>query len=332
MFLPKLNVYFWILLALWLAACDPMAAPLATPQTLIITAVPSNTPAVTPTPLPPTNTPAPTDTPAPTATPFPSRTNSGQVVRVDTFPSVVAGGENLRYRVYVPPCYQESGRRYPYLILLHGAASREDQWENLGVTLAADQGFTLGVLPPMIIVLPYWGSIGNDNTFPPDPSYEDVVLNELVPAIERDFCTINNREYRAIGGISRGGFWAYSIGLRHPDVFGIIGGHSAFFTSDLNLVPPAFNPTELAANSALLPQARLRLYLDNGADDPAGRAIETFSTELTRRSVPHIYVVNPTGGHDDAYWASHVSEYLAFYGRAWPRNAAELPACSEPSP
>ena len=167
MFLPKLNVYFWILLALWLAACDPMAAPLATPQTLIITAVPSNTPAVTPTPLPPTNTPAPTDTPAPTATPFPCRTNSGQVVRVDTFPSVVAGGENLRYRVYVPPCYQESGRRYPYLILLHGAASREDQWENLGVTLAADQGFTLGVLPPMIIVLPYWGSIGNDNTFPP---------------------------------------------------------------------------------------------------------------------------------------------------------------------
>jgi len=73
-------------------------------------------------------------------------------VRVDTFPSIVAGGENLRYRVYVPPCYQESGRRYPYLILLHGAASREDQWENLGVTLAADQGFTLGVLPPMIIV------------------------------------------------------------------------------------------------------------------------------------------------------------------------------------
>ena len=31
---------------------------------------------------------------------------------------------------------------------------------------------------------------------------------------------------QAIGGISRGGFWAYHLGLRFADMFVAIGGHS----------------------------------------------------------------------------------------------------------
>lgn len=94
----------------------------------------------------------------------------------------------------------------------------------------------------MILVMPYTGTIGNNSFFPPDPYYETVILDELVPAIERDFCTWSDREHRALGGVSRGGFWAYSIGLRHPDVFGILGGHSAYMTQDLNEVPGSFQP------------------------------------------------------------------------------------------
>jgi enterochelin esterase-like enzyme len=184
----------------------------------------------------------------------------------------------------------------------------------------------------MIIVMPYVGSIGNNSTFPPAPSYETVVLEELLPAIERDFCTWNRREYRAIAGISRGGFWAYSIALRHPDVFGIVGGHSAYMTENLNEVPAAFNPLELAQNSALLPEAGLRMYIDNGAEDPSGRILQRFSSHLTARGIPHTYVINPVGGHDEAYWSAHVSEYLAFYGRNWPREVTSLPSCADPSP
>ena len=69
-------------------------------------------------------------------------------------------------------------------------------------------------------------------------------LEELIPAVERDFCTRNDRDHRAIGGISRGGFWAYSLALRHPDIFGIVGGHSAAF--DTGNAPPDSNPLELA--------------------------------------------------------------------------------------
>jgi enterochelin esterase-like enzyme len=324
---------FILLLITFLAllGCDPLAVQ-PTAQVLVITAVPSETPVPTDTPMP-TRTPAPTFTPAttPTATPFPCDEDGGQIVAFDEFRSQTAG-ENLRYRVYVPPCYAETQKRYPYVILLHGAGERENQWENLGVADALNQGLRLGALPPMILVMPYTGSIGNDNTFPPDPSYETVVLEELVPAIERDFCTWSDRGHRAIGGISRGGFWAYSIALRHPDIFGIVGGHSAFFTEDLSTVPAAFNPLELALNSALLPEARLRMYLDNGANDYAGVSQELFSSRLSSRAIQHTYVVNPVGEHDDAYWSAHVSEYLAFYGREWPREVAGLPSCLVPSP
>jgi len=191
-----------------LIGCDPMM-PQATPVAVVITAAPS----VTPIPLS-SNTPIPSRTALPTSTPdytptptlFPCEIDAGQLVEFSQFPSTVAGGENLRYQVYVPPCYYETERRYPYVLLLHGLSFRETQWSDIGVVEALDSGIRLGALPPMILVMPYYGAIGGTDSYPPDPSYETVILDELLPAIERDFCTISNRDNRAIAGISRGGF------------------------------------------------------------------------------------------------------------------------------
>jgi enterochelin esterase-like enzyme len=322
-----LTLLFWLLLA----ACDPLAPVITpTPQVIIVTPEPTITPSPTAT-LPPSATPTITPTRASTATPTaePCLDEGGQMVVFDDFRSSIAN-ENLRYRVYIPPCYLESGKRYPYVILLHGLNNTELQWDELGADEMLDQGIRLGALSPMILVMPYMGSIGNDNTFPPDPSYERVILEELIPAVERDFCTWNDRDHRAIGGISRGGFWAYSVGMRHPDMFGILGGHSAFF--DTSNAPPANNPLELALNQSFLSDADLRMYLDNGASDYVSANLELFSSRLSARGIPHIYIINPVGDHDDAYWEAHVSEYLTFYSRDWTRNVSELPSCLEPSP
>lgn len=316
-----------------LAACDPMA-PVATPVAVIITAIPSETPtpAVTATPTPTiTPEPSPTVNLTPTVTPFPCDDEAGRVLEFNDFRSPTASNENLRYHVYIPPCYQEMQVRYPVVYLFHGLSYREQQWADIGAVEAVDQGIRLGALPPMILVMPYYGNMGQLNQFPPDASYETVILEELMPAIENDFCTINNRDHRAIGGISRGGFWAYSIGFRHPDLFSIIGGHSGIYP-DTSEVPSAFNPVEIAANSSLLPDAGMRLYLDNGAADSAGPSQQRLSARLEERSIPHTYIINAVGEHNNDYWSAHVSEYMAFYGRAWPRDYAELPTCLAPSP
>lgn len=316
-------------LALLATACEPLAPP-ATAAVIVVTPPPSRTPTATFTP-PATRTPIPTATSIASATPTPPSclSEGGTMLVFDEFRSETAG-ENLRYRVYIPPCYLESQRRFPVAILLHGQAATESQWDSLGVEEALDQGVKLGALAPMILVMPYTGFIANRDSFPPDASYETVILDELLPAIERDFCTIQQREYRAIAGISRGGFWAYSIGLRHPDVFGVLGAHSAVFTA--NNAPAANNPLDLALNASFLSDANLRLYLDNAASDPAGQGIEVFSSRLSARGIPHTYVIHPLGDHSDEYWSAHVSEYLSFYAREWPRSLADLPSCLEPSP
>ncbi len=326
-----INRLAFLLIFLLLCACDPLAPVIPpTPQIVIVTPSASGTPISTAT-RPPTATPQPSATPQDTATPtaLPCLQDGGQIVPFDDFRSPTAG-ENLRYRVYIPPCYLESQKRYPYVILLHGLQENELEWGELGIQAALDQGIRLGALAPMIVVMPYMGAIGTDNSFPPDDSYETVVLDELAPAVERDFCTINDRDQRAIGGISRGGFWAYEIALRHPEMFGIVGGHSAAF--DPNNAPAAFNPLELALNAPFLANANLRMYLDNGADDPAGTNLELFSSRLSSRGIAHTYIISPVGGHDAEYWSGHLEEYLTFYGRDWTRNVSELPSCLQPSP
>ncbi|GAB4307876.1 MAG: hypothetical protein Kow00117_01120 [Phototrophicales bacterium] len=316
-----------------LAACDPMA-PQPTPVVVLVSPVPSLTPTPRDTDTPtPTRTPVPTPTQVvlPTSTPFPCDEDSGRIVEFNDNFSEIAR-ENLRYRVYIPPCYLETQKRFPVVILLHGLSYREQQWEDIGVVNTLDQGIRLGALPPMILVMPYFGAIGQYNQFPPDPSYETVILEELLPAIQADFCTIENRQFRAIGGISRGGFWAYSIAMRHPDVFGSVGGHSAYFPDNLREVPPPFNPLEIARNSELLPQANLRMYLDNGASDSSGPSLQALSNRLQERGIPHTYEINLVGEHNNDYWSAHVDEYLQFYGENWSRSYDALPSCLEPSP
>lgn len=323
-----------VLIALILAACEPLMYN-PTPVAIVITGVPSPTPLPSATPTPAiTRTPIPTETPdvTPSPTPFPCENDTGEVIDITDNRSTIADGENLRYRVYVPPCYWETQRRFPVLVLLHGLSYREQQWEDIGLIDALNQGIRLGALAPMIVVMPYLGQLGQINSFPPDPSYEGFILEELLPQVDRDFCTIRNRDFRAIGGISRGGFLAYSVAMRHPDLFSAVGGHSAYFPNIPAEIPSAFNPLELALNASFLRDADLRMYLDNGVSDSSGPSQQLLSARLTQRGIPHDYQVAAVGEHNNDYWSTHVEEYLRFYAEEWSRSYETLPGCADPSP
>lgn len=320
-------------LALALMACEPLV-PTPTPQIIIVTPTFTPGPSATPT-ASITPTPLYTDTPTPPpATPTPEiicTDTEGQIIPFTDFRSDVAG-RNMPYRVYLPPCYFEAQRRYPVVYLLHGPDETDAQWQDLGLEDTMNRGLALNQFPPMIIVMPFGAELQTRNAFPPSPSLETFILDELIPRIEGDLCVWEDREHRAIGGISRGGFWALSIALRHPELFAAVGGHSAAL--DTNAVQPDFNPLDLALNAPFLDT--LRIYLDNGAEDFVQPDVALFSTRLGQRQIEHTYVVNPTGDHNDDYWSDHLAEYLAFYGGpaegGWPRSTADLPSCLDPSP
>lgn len=329
---------FLLLVLMAMGACsglDPEQSPLPTAYV-----IPSLTP------VPPTGTPQsiqdsggtlPADSETsrlPVSTPEPCDDTEGQVVEA-TYPSTIAE-QDVSYRIYLPPCYETSGRRYPVLYILHGLGEGMDytQWEKLGLVDAADSGYARGALPPFIIVMPDGavflpnGTVAHGmNYFTPADSYEFMILTELMPEIEDTYCTWEEAAGRAIGGLSRGGFWAYEIALRHPELFSAVGGHSAALYERED-IPPANNPLDLARDGQGI--EGLRMYLDHGTSDYdwVQEAVALFSTRLDARGIEHTYVVNPVGGHTEDYWASHTADYLSFYAAEWPEDVEALPSCS----
>lgn len=331
-----------------LAACEPLAPPVDSQAIVVITntptavVLPSATPLLStplPTAIPPTPTLSPTDTVlAPISTAIPTEVGAGddlsplppcdatEGLSFDSSFESVLTGEPVRYRIYLPPCFYEYGRRYPYVILLHGSSYNYTQWdEDVGTieVLEAALQEKSSDIAPMVLVLPDGGFAQELNTYNNGALWENVILTEMIPALESTFCLWNEPDGRALGGISRGGFWSMSVGLRNPELFISIGGHSPSFFDDN--APPEYNPLDLASSvSVPLP---VRIYLDIARADSATPNFSRFSGILASRDIPHTVAVSPTGDHNNAYWGSQVENYLRFYSEPWPTDPAALPSC-----
>jgi len=309
---------------------EPPPPTLTPTRTLFVRPVtPIPTATFTPSPtLPPTSTPTPTSTPPPTPTPTPTLTPTPTCVEADklhpttgrmaqrSYFSQTAGDEQS-YRIYLPPCYDQTDRRYPVLYLLHGWPFDEAHWDNLGVDEAADAGIAARTLPPFIIVLPGGTERLYVNTSGGDHSFEGQMINDLIPHVDETYRTQKERAGRAIGGISRGGVWALEIGFMHPDLFAIVGAHSPALS--VNLAPPPYDPFYLLAEPGV---AMLRIYLDAGDADWAQKSTQALHEALDRQGIGHEYVVH-TGRHENKLWEENTARYLAFYTATWLQDDEE---------
>jgi enterochelin esterase-like enzyme len=225
----------------------------------------------------------------------------------------------MPYRIYLPPCYGADDRAYPVLYLLHGYPFDEGHWDRLGVDEAADAGIHSGAYPPFLIVMPNCDPSPEGifvNTSGGDRSVEGLIVNEVLPHVDQTYQTWAEREGRAIGGISRGGVWSLEIGFRHPDLFAVLGAHSAALA--VNYPHPLYDPFKLASDPAV---ASLRIWLDAGNVDWARWGVEELHWLLQEQGVGHEYVVGE-GAHVDEYWSRMLPAYLGFYAGSW---AADTP-------
>jgi enterochelin esterase-like enzyme len=296
------------------ATAAPSDTPTPTaPATPAPVLQPTSTPIASATPVP-SPTVIPSDTPVPVATvavqqatpvPLVGRVEQGAYV------SQVTGREES-YRVYLPPGYDQGDRRYPILYLLHGWPYDESHWDALGVDEAADRRIVEGSLNPFIIVLPGADAEGlYVTTSGGAGSFEEQLVNELMPHIDATFRSVQTREARAIGGISRGGVWALEIAFRHPDAFGIVGAHSAALSA--NRAPSAYDPFTLIREPGV---GGLRIYLSAGDADWARPATVELHQALDQQGVAHQLAIH-SGAHRDQLWAQNLDEYLTFYAAGW---------------
>ncbi len=229
----------------------------------------------------------------------------------------------MRYRVYLPPCYGRDGRVYPTLYMFGGNIHDEAIWDTLGLDEAAEAAIAGGDIPPLLIVMPDNGWLANTTTSGPT-SYEGFVLDELIPYIEATYCAWPSAAGRAVGGISRGGYWSLMMAFRRPDLFGSVGSHSpALIDSHAG---PAEDPAITGATNNL---GHLRIWIDIGERDPYLVEARPLHEALAAAGVPHEWHVN-AGTHDEAYWRANLDSYLVWYSDGWRGDGAELPDCKQP--
>jgi enterochelin esterase-like enzyme len=326
-----------VIAVLWMLTKPLPETTLPTPtptRTCIPTNQPTDQPTHTPTPTPtstPTSTPNPTNTltPTATATATPEGPTAIPTTEIVAAPVVRPGAElagrveqhvyfgritdrEEPYRIYLPPDYDTSGRQYPVLYLFHGWPYDESHWDNLGVDETADAAIQAGTLPPFIVILPGADPDGIFvNTAGGEYSFEGQVVVDLIPHIDATYRTLNTREGRAVGGISRGAIWSLEIGFRHADMFAAVGGHSPALK--YNQAPDVYDPFNLLDQPRV---SELRIYLDAGDTDWALEGTQALHEALNAKGIASQFAVH-SGGHSDGLWAANVGEYLSFYAAGW---------------
>lgn len=131
----------------------------------------------------------------------------------------------MKFDMVLPEDYFQSDERYPVLYLLHGFMQNYTVW---GRNLAA--AFYARNLNDLILVLPDAGNSWFINYASSESgqknNWEDHVIEDVIGYVDANYRTEAHREGRAIAGLSMGGFGAFSMGLRHPDMFVSIGSTS----------------------------------------------------------------------------------------------------------
>lgn len=166
---------------------------------------------------------------------IPEEEGHGSVVRLrhesEVLKSNPLGDPHVRdVYVYLPPGYSASEERYPSVYCLTGFTGRGKMLLNDSAftpTLAErmDKLIAAGTIRPMIAVMPncftwFGGSQYINSTA--TGRYEDYLSLEIVAAVDENFRTVSDRDARAVAGKSSGGYGSLIMGMRHPDVFGLV--------------------------------------------------------------------------------------------------------------
>ena len=128
------------------------------------------------------------------------------------------------YRVFLPPDYKDSKKRYPVLYWLRGpeAAAEQERYEGEIAAYVARHDLIVVATGPVETV----------GRFP-------LYLPELIDQVDRTLRTVADRDHRGVTGYSAGGFMAFWLGGKFPD---LVSSASSFMgPTEYNVGPKGFD-------------------------------------------------------------------------------------------
>lgn len=254
-------------------------------------------------------------------------------------------GREMKYSVYLPFDYKTSNRNYPILYMLHGLGDDDSGWIQFGeIAFYADKAIASGTTSPMVIIMPDGLRSFYVNSADGKTKYQDYFLKELMPAVENIYRIRKSQRFRAIAGLSMGGYGALNYAIKRPDLFCAAAPLSAaVFTDDeiQNLDDNAY--ADLAANiygSGLKAKNRINAnnqqnsilkmieltptdslkkvswFFDCGDSDFLINGNMAIHAAFKNKGVNHDFKIR-SGAHNWHYWRTAMPDVLKFLGDAF---------------
>ena len=214
--------------------------------------------------------------------------------------------------LYTPPGYDKKNK-YPVFYLLHGIGGDEKEWlKGANPQVILDNLYAESKIEPMLVVMPNGRAMKDDravgNIFDKDKveafaRFENDLLNDLIPFIEKTYPTLTDKDHRAIAGLSMGGGQSLNFGLGHLDKFSWVGGFSS--------APNTKLPQELVPDPEAAKTKLKLLWISCGDSDGLLSFSKRTHDYLFQHDVPHVYYLEP-GVHDFKVWKNGLYMFSQF--------------------
>jgi enterochelin esterase-like enzyme len=218
-----------------------------------------------------------------------------------------------RMHVYTPPGYESGKGKFPVFYLLHGAGDSDDAWTTVGRA-----GFILDNLiadkkaKPMVVVMPagHTRASMTRTTNGVDEFVQDF-LTDVMPHIESHYRVNNDRDQRAIAGLSMGGGQTLNIAIPHLDKFAYIGVYSSgvFGINSNNRTGPTFEEQQkdMLDNPKLKKGVKL-FWFGTGKDDFLVSTTRATVDMFKKHGFDVIYDETP-GAHTWIVWRNYLHDF-----------------------
>jgi enterochelin esterase-like enzyme len=190
--------------------------------------------------------------------------------------------------IYLPPAYDtKSTEKYPVLFLQHGMNETQYSWHMQGkANFILDNLIAEGKALPMIVVMDNGMTI-ND--------YSSLVVNDLIPFLEKNYKVKTDRRSMAAAGLSMGSYQATGLGIVNIDKFAYL----AAFCGGCNAV---LMPIRDLVNDSI------EVFFNGyGITDELNLG-QNFETSLNRFRINHVNAVYP-GGHEWQVWRKCLRDF-----------------------
>jgi S-formylglutathione hydrolase FrmB len=245
----------------------------------------------------------------------------------------------VRYCAFLPPGFdQDKSKRYPVLYYLHGLGDNEQSLLNFGGWDVVSELRSQGKVGDFVVLAPSGGHSFYLNSADGKVRYEDFLLKEFMPQMEKKYRAEGTRSTRGITGVSMGGYGALRLAFKYPEQFAAVSAQMPALIPTLpddmgagspgspgSLLGDVFgspfnrayfdrnNVFYFARTDSVASLKRMKIYFDVGNNDDYGfeQGAQELDKLLKSRGIPHEFHIYP-GGHNAQFVVRHFGDVIQF--------------------